>query len=518
MTVPSDTPQEAISSPGPFEGPEKLLEIWFAPSYDQLPSPTPQPNSYTPVTARPSEARRQTINGQKAPVGALKGLRQVPKEVWEEMLDIVKCKVLSVVEGDELDAYLLSESSLFVAPHLIILKTCGTTLNLLGLYRIIEIAKEWCGYTNVWRCFYSRKSFFFPERQQGPHKDWTDEVRFLDTVFGTAGAAYTVGPMNRDHWLLYLTSPNTVPHLPTSSLPSPASSLILPSPQPQEPLSHLASASNAIASSSTSFQPTKYQDTTLEILMTHLSPSARSKFYNDEIVNGTVKSGLELGAEISKELGIDQLFSREETVLDSFGFDPCGYSANAVIASGLPEASSSSSSSGSGNKKTRGGGYFTIHVTPEEGWSYASFECNVPLPTSTSTSTSTSRSTSTSTQEEAIKRPELQDLIRKVVNIFEPSRLSITLFVSTPAATATSAASGPHDIGNGDAETQQTEVEQRAWQSFGTDLLGKSFVRKDRIGYEFDGYDLVFACFEKRGWKEPVSKGQMSIGEHNGDV
>jgi hypothetical protein len=34
------------------------------------------------------------------------------------------------------------------------------------------------------RCFYSRKSFFFPERQQGPHRDWTDEVRFLDNVFG----------------------------------------------------------------------------------------------------------------------------------------------------------------------------------------------------------------------------------------------------------------------------------------------------------------------------------------------
>lgn len=79
-----------------------------------------------------------------------------------------------------------SESSLFVAPHLLILKTCGTTLNLLGLHRIIEIAREYCGFRTVWRCFYSRKSFFFPERQQGVHKDWRDEVRFLDSVFGTS--------------------------------------------------------------------------------------------------------------------------------------------------------------------------------------------------------------------------------------------------------------------------------------------------------------------------------------------
>ena len=45
----------------------------------------------------------------------------------------------------------ISESSLFVAPHLVILKTCGTTLNLLGLYRIIEIARQYCGFHNVWR-------------------------------------------------------------------------------------------------------------------------------------------------------------------------------------------------------------------------------------------------------------------------------------------------------------------------------------------------------------------------------
>ncbi|WWC93968.1 S-adenosylmethionine decarboxylase proenzyme [Kwoniella sp. B9012] len=473
MTLSLETPQEVLTSPGPFEGPEKLLEVWFAPSVDQLPESQPSSSS--------SSSNTKTYRTRSKGNGELKGLRKVPKEVWEEMLDIVKCKVLSVVEGDEIDAYLLSESSLFVSPHLIILKTCGTTLNLLGLYRIIEIAKEWCGFTNVWRCFYSRKSFFFPERQQGPHKDWGDEVRFLDTVFGTAGAAYTVGPMNRDHWLLYLTSPNTVPNLPSSSSSSPSSSLTLPAP-----------TSTALQSRSDgpSFQPTKYQDTTLEILMTHLAPTARSQFFNDDS-NGTLKSGLELGKDISAKLGIDQLFSQEETELDSFGFDPCGYSANAVIGSGMPDDS------------TNPGGYFTIHVTPEDGWSYASFECNVPLPIA-------GTSTGTSSQEEAIKRPELKELIRKVVNIFQPSRLSITLFVSTPATT-------PTNEGEEEEREQQTETEQRAWKSFGTDLLGKGFVRKDRIGYEFDGYDLVFACFEKRGWEEPKS-GNMTIGDHNGDA
>lgn len=67
---------------GPFEGPEKLLEIWFAPS------PAHVPDAST------------TTYGKF-------GLRGVPRDVWIEMLDIVKCKILSVVQGREVDAYLL---------------------------------------------------------------------------------------------------------------------------------------------------------------------------------------------------------------------------------------------------------------------------------------------------------------------------------------------------------------------------------------------------------------------------
>jgi len=92
-------------------GPEKLLEVWFAPGPDDL------------------------------PVGSKKnGLKAVSVESWKEMLDLVNCKVLSVVESEHVDAYLLSESSMFVFPHKLILKTCGTTTLLLGLHRMLNIA------------------------------------------------------------------------------------------------------------------------------------------------------------------------------------------------------------------------------------------------------------------------------------------------------------------------------------------------------------------------------------------
>jgi hypothetical protein len=89
-------PDDPLSSPGPFEGPEKLLEVWFAPSPDAL--PTSSSSSLKPG--------RSYANGENGDAG-YRGLRRVPRAVWEEMLDIVKCKVLSVVEGDEVDAYLL---------------------------------------------------------------------------------------------------------------------------------------------------------------------------------------------------------------------------------------------------------------------------------------------------------------------------------------------------------------------------------------------------------------------------
>lgn len=79
----------ADTSPGPFEGPEKLLEIWFASSKDEL----------------PTGVRGVRTDGEVRE--AQVGLRRVPREVWEDMLRIVRCQVLSVIEGEEIDAYLL---------------------------------------------------------------------------------------------------------------------------------------------------------------------------------------------------------------------------------------------------------------------------------------------------------------------------------------------------------------------------------------------------------------------------
>lgn len=258
--------------------------------------------------------------------------------------------------------------------------------------------------------------------------------------------------MNRDHWLLYLTTPNTEPQLPLIA-PPPTAHLTRPS-MPSPPLTPAMSL----------VLPTHHQDQTLEILMTHLEPDARAPFFHPEATGQ--RSGHELGAALSAQIGLDALFPKNETTLDSFGFEPCGYSANAVVGTGSPLSRLPGSD--------LGGGYFTVHVTPEEGWSFASFESNVPLPRVASGG-----------------RPDLQTLIRNVVSIFRPNRLSITLFVSSTPNSSDNTVPSPPTIA--------------------ADLLGLDYVRKDRIGYEFEGYDFVFGCFEKKGWTGPVGPLQDTL-------
>jgi S-adenosylmethionine decarboxylase len=330
-----------------------------------------------------------------------------------------------------------SESSLFVYPHKLILKTCGTTLNLLGLPRILAIAAKYCGLTKVHRFFYSRKSFMFPERQQGPHKEWRAEVEYLDNIFEeNRGSAYTVGKVNGDHWLLYLTNP-----------------------------SDECDSADGLEECIAPMLPLKpvelEQDYTLEILMTQLCPDARSAFFFPADASG-LAIAQERAQAVSHKLGVDTLFPVSMTTLDAFAFAPCGYSANALL---RPAAGPE--------------GYYTIHVTPEDGWSYASFECNVPL-------------SHYPTSKEATKTlPDLRTLIQRVVQIFQPGHLSLTLFV-------TSATDSPPSNGHGETTAIAEAPVDSAHRAFREALVPKGYKRTDKINYEFGGYDLAFASFQIR--------------------
>ncbi|EGV96571.1 S-adenosylmethionine decarboxylase proenzyme [Cricetulus griseus] len=103
-------------------------------------------------------------------------------------------------------------------------------------------------------------------------------------------------------------------------------------------------------------------DQTLEILMSELDPAVMDQFYMKDSV--TAK-------DVTRESGIRDLIPG--SVIDATLFNPCGYSMNRMKSDGT---------------------YWTIHITPEPEFSYASFETNL--------------------------NQTYDDLIRKVVKVFKP--------------------------------------------------------------------------------------------------
>ncbi|KAJ7386923.1 AMP deaminase [Desmophyllum pertusum] len=69
---------------------------------------------------------------------------------------LVNCTIISEKRNDDMIAFLLSESSMFVSRERLILKTCGQTTLLHCIKPLLELAKVECGLTEVQDFFYSR--------------------------------------------------------------------------------------------------------------------------------------------------------------------------------------------------------------------------------------------------------------------------------------------------------------------------------------------------------------------------
>ncbi|XP_023728983.1 S-adenosylmethionine decarboxylase proenzyme [Lactuca sativa] len=277
-----------------FEGFEKRLEISFF-------TPGPDPGN--------------------------RGLRSLTKDQIDKFVAPAECTIVSSLSNDSLDSYVLSESSLFVYPYKIIIKTCGTTKLLLSIPIILKLSGELS--LTVKSVRYTRGSFIFPGAQVYPHRSFTEEVMVLDSHFGNlVSNAYVMGGDDKNQkW-------------------------------------HVYSASAEGMESVTVY--------TLEMCMTGLSKKKASVFF---------KSESSCAVEMTEGSGIRKILPESE--ICDFDFDPCGYSMNAI----------------------EGDAISTIHVTPEDGFSYASFEA----------------------VGYDFKSVDLGCLIERVLGCFEPSEFSVAL-------------------------------------------------------------------------------------------
>ncbi|CAN3375013.1 hypothetical protein DIURU_005185 [Diutina rugosa] len=387
-----------LDSTNAFEGPEKLLEVWFWADRDAIPPTEPQA-----------------------------GLRSLPFQHWVDVLDLVNCKVLSVKRTRTMDAYLLSESSLFVFDNRMVLKTCGTTTTLACLDHLFASVGQHFpsvagGGQSIHKVFYSRRSFMFPDRQVHVHTDWTKEVGLLNQYFPN-GKSYIVGDFTSDdHWYLYQGGQGR----------------------------------------DVQARPGTNHDQTFEILMTQLDEDKAQQFVvarepGESSMGVDEDLGHQLGRVTMSASGLADIFGESDGpthlpspsmsddeepekatgfVHDAFSFTPCGFSSNSISPSGY---------------------YYTLHITPESGWSYASFETNYPFGNATS--------------------EDIVVVLQRVLSVFGPRKFSVTLFAEGSPENAASFA---------------------ALQSSDAVLAKHGYTKNEKIVYDLrGGYSLLYLNFAR---------------------
>eukprot|EP01083_Nonionella_stella_P171299 584886_1 len=132
-------------------------------------------------------------------------LRDIPKSKWIMVLNAARCAILHTMRNTQCVAHLLSESSLFLFKHKLMIKTCGTTT----LLMIVPILIQECKAMQLMidNVFYSRSNFMFPANQPQLHRSFDNEVTYLNEYFD--GYGVVLGSLNQARWHCYHTNHDT---------------------------------------------------------------------------------------------------------------------------------------------------------------------------------------------------------------------------------------------------------------------------------------------------------------------
>ncbi|MCL1140412.1 S-adenosylmethionine decarboxylase proenzyme [Shewanella pneumatophori] len=126
-----------------------------------------------------------------------KSLRAYPRDFWQQALAMADASILSNLSNSHCDAYVLSESSLFVWQHKLLLITCGNTRLIDTVLFIIEKI----GTDHISGLNYQRKSEFLPHLQT---TQFEDDIALLKAK--VPGTAYRIGHLDSHHHYLYTAS------------------------------------------------------------------------------------------------------------------------------------------------------------------------------------------------------------------------------------------------------------------------------------------------------------------------
>ena len=348
------------------------------------------------------------------------GMRAVCRADWDALCAAGACTIVSKISSRDADAFMLSESSLLVYPNRVIAKTCGNTETLSMLPPLLKLAAQLrC---RVARVIYSRSDFLWPDKQPAPYQNFDDEraviaAALADAALGAADVvSHVCGPMEGTRWHVCMVTlgPHAAPMpAPTMALCPPVatadcsgaaadsssdsgagsdtplscesgeSSLSVPS----RPFSPLTSADGVVLLPSEIGTEAGFSGFLAEPAFAELA----SKCTLEMTMNGLDQANAtehfwmsekNTSAYVTRTCGLSDVLGPDATV-DAYMFEPCGYSMNALSAKDE---------------------YYSVHVTPQNPGSFASFETScVPA------------------------RLSYPELLAAVLRIFKPSRFAVSL-------------------------------------------------------------------------------------------
>jgi len=121
-------------------------------------------------------------------------LRSIRKEQWIKVVASSGARIISKISNSFCDAYLLSESSLFIYDHKIITVTCGQTNLVAGLFELLNFIPP----EQIEVLLYIRKAEVLRQNQITMFQD---DVKVLNERI--SGKAFQMGDIDEDHICLF---------------------------------------------------------------------------------------------------------------------------------------------------------------------------------------------------------------------------------------------------------------------------------------------------------------------------
>ena len=138
------------------------------------------------------EGSEKKLELMVSPTG--ESLRKLPDSFWQKLCKTAKTSIVSRFSNSFCDSYILSESSLFVWDHRLLLLTCGKTPLVKALMSLIKKIKE----SERDLLFYQRKNEFFP---YGQTSSFRDDLKKIQKKI--KGQAFCFGPLDEHHFYLF---------------------------------------------------------------------------------------------------------------------------------------------------------------------------------------------------------------------------------------------------------------------------------------------------------------------------